>query len=74
MTTEPRRVYCAFVGTKSTRVVNEDRRAEMFEWAEKNGAEVYSMTEEYYNDPSGARYGWDGPTFRIMGEKVFPAP
>jgi hypothetical protein len=65
-------VYCAFKDTKQTRICEDHEKDKILAFAEREGMEVYRLPEETYNDPSGARYGWDGPTFRITAEKIYP--
>jgi len=63
-----RGVYVCFLGSKSTRATY--RKCEALAFAKKNpGAEVYGMSRALYRsgyDP----FGWDAPTFRIMGTRI----
>ncbi len=64
-----RGVYVVFLGTKQTQATYHKRKAIQF--ADKNpGAEVFGMPRWLYKDGQNP-YGWDAPTFRIMGTRIY---
>ncbi len=61
-------IYVGFNGTRQTAATYDLEALKRL--AEKNpGTEIYGMSEDSYKEGLYP-YGWDGPTFRIMAEKI----